>query len=454
MNLKQTEIIPHLPTNHEFVESIRKGNRSVASQIYRLFRKSFISVGVSNFQMEEERTVEIFQQAILIFYRNVAHGKTINSDRTIVEYLEAIGKKLVWKELPAKENELSTAFQNVDISHFEMDWGYQESAQKEALQTKLFLVGDNSRTVFRGFYYRKYVDEAIRENAGLIENKQVEELKIEALELIGISFSSEEIRLTEGYFANQLSESEQLLFKNKAIESAGFRANFERFRMLLQLVDKMEEAEIRHSLLLEEEVFYSHEEFERDQLQETAQKGRFKRIASVKNISIAAGVLIFVFAAVFLLDRPKSYNLVIFEQYFELPNWENDFGDSENPKLEKLKIAREMYESGQFDNSIENINQFLLGANTRTQHFAEANYYKSMMLIALEKEKEAISELKLLNAKISSISQQQIDWYLALSYLKLSQRKETKFHLKKIIENSFGEKELKTKAKEIYELIE
>ena len=65
----------NLTNGQEVVERIRKGDQSVIAAIYRQLRPEFLSWAALRFKVDQEQIIDVFQEAVIVFYRNVAKGK-------------------------------------------------------------------------------------------------------------------------------------------------------------------------------------------------------------------------------------------------------------------------------------------------------------------------------------------------------------------------------------------
>lgn len=84
------------------IEKIKLGDRSDLGVVYKAYREEFIYWLTKNYQCDMDEAKDLYQYAILVFYKNTVDGKLDTLSSSIKTYLFAIGKNQVLKK--AKQN--------------------------------------------------------------------------------------------------------------------------------------------------------------------------------------------------------------------------------------------------------------------------------------------------------------------------------------------------------------
>lgn len=157
----------NLSNGQEVVEKIRRGDQSVIAEIYRQLRPEFLSWAAMRFKVDQEQIIDVFQESVIVFYRNVAKGKLTELNISVKTYLFAIGKNLLLKALRDEKQQV-----NIDelpaniLEDWNLDKAYEQSHQKELLSNALDNLGDPCKQIILMFYYRDFSMEAIQEQLG------------------------------------------------------------------------------------------------------------------------------------------------------------------------------------------------------------------------------------------------------------------------------------------------
>lgn len=75
-----------------FIKDIKNGNETALIELYKLYRNEFISWSYKNFLIDSDDAKDLFQEAIIAFYKNVKSGQLTDLSSDVKTYLFAIGK--------------------------------------------------------------------------------------------------------------------------------------------------------------------------------------------------------------------------------------------------------------------------------------------------------------------------------------------------------------------------
>ncbi|WP_321287704.1 hypothetical protein [uncultured Sunxiuqinia sp.] len=145
-----------------------------------------------------------------------------------------------------------------------------------------------------------------------------------------------------------------------------------------------------------------------------------RRILSIRNLSIAASILIIVSVGIVsYLNSSTSYlsDYTPYTGYQEIPIARLR-GDN---SPQKLNDAWELYNSGQYDKSLQIVNNAIPSEDFITRF----SFLKGLCLIEEKKYQEAIESLSLA-ANSSFRYSEDAKWYLGLTYLEIGEKEKAK----------------------------
>lgn len=152
-------------SNAALLSAIQQGNNKVLTQLYENYRSPFIAWSKQYFNCEAEEAVDIFQEVVIVFYRNIAQGKLTELTSTVQTYLFAIGKNLLLKK--SRQTQPLSLNDNLPlIDNFIIDRQFEISHQKTVLRKTVESLGEPCSEIIKLFYYRNYAIEAIQKCLG------------------------------------------------------------------------------------------------------------------------------------------------------------------------------------------------------------------------------------------------------------------------------------------------
>lgn len=79
-------------TDKKLLSALQKGNRKALEELYLVHRDAFVQWLRQKYNCSQEEALEVYQDTILAFYRNVLNGKVSQLSSSLKTYLYAIGK--------------------------------------------------------------------------------------------------------------------------------------------------------------------------------------------------------------------------------------------------------------------------------------------------------------------------------------------------------------------------
>lgn len=151
--------------DHRNLEEIKKSFQEKGSlalnDIYRSYREEFISFG-RKYELDDDEILDVYQDAIIVFYENVQSGKLSVLTSSLKTYLFSIGKYSIYNLQKKKKKTVSFEkehLENIDLGAIHQI--YESDTKVLALQKALNNIGENCRKVLTLFYYHSYTIEAI-----------------------------------------------------------------------------------------------------------------------------------------------------------------------------------------------------------------------------------------------------------------------------------------------------
>ena len=142
--------------------AIRNGDESVIGKLYDQHRTRFLIWGKRKFPLEQTALVDIYQDAVIILYQNVAEGKVTELSSSLETYLFGIAKHLCLRELRRRKRAIT---QEDEIPEVAVAPEFLRKEEKDhhqtLLQEGLRLLGSNCRQMIEFFYYYNFSHEVI-----------------------------------------------------------------------------------------------------------------------------------------------------------------------------------------------------------------------------------------------------------------------------------------------------
>ncbi len=161
-----------------WLEGIKKGDSKGLELIYRAYRTEFIKWISHNTSFSVEMATDLFQESVLVLYKNVKAGKLEDLTSSIKTYLFAIGKRLYANHQRKQKIETKTLTVE-DFSIKELAIMPKESNtlnERQELVSKLLnKMRYPCKDILTMFYYKGF---SIKEIVAEMEYKSVNVIKV------------------------------------------------------------------------------------------------------------------------------------------------------------------------------------------------------------------------------------------------------------------------------------
>jgi tetratricopeptide (TPR) repeat protein len=229
-----------------------------------------------------------------------------------------------------------------------------------------------------------------------------------------MSTSEKDIELIDGYIKGRLSSTEKKSFDDRLRNEMEFAALFQELKLAREAIRRRAMKKNFQVLQSLEQTLPAINTVEKSR----PPHHKKNRLFSFSKWSVAAGLLLLVFAGSYLFVNGSLSSEEIFQQYFHVyPNMETERGlintnNNKNPESNNPeKNAFTFYDAQNFTAAIK-VFKVLIKVDEKPMYY----FFLGNAYLANNQSKEAI-EIFQAQKNISSEYQIRINWYLALGYL-------------------------------------
>lgn len=176
------------------IEAIRLGDQQPLAELYERHRAEFLHWASRRFQIPEDDLVDIYQEAMIALYRNIAKGKLANPRSSLKTYLFSIAKNLSLKHIRDHRMEANYELVEERLAN-EEDWSIEErhelTDRQQRIADALDQVGEPCKQIIRLFYFRNFAIEAIQHQLGYNTAEVVRSQKRRCMKYLKQVFSKE-----------------------------------------------------------------------------------------------------------------------------------------------------------------------------------------------------------------------------------------------------------------------
>lgn len=149
----------------EWLHRIQRGDETALQALYDRHRTPFVAWALRHFRCTEADAIDIFQDSVIVLYRNIAQGRLTELTSSLKSYLYAIGRNLLLKHIRDHKAHLTTEglpeLEGLAITPSPSLTPLQARA-KVAVQR----LSEPCRSIVEMVYYRGFSMEVIKERLG------------------------------------------------------------------------------------------------------------------------------------------------------------------------------------------------------------------------------------------------------------------------------------------------
>lgn len=150
----------------EILIRLKHHPNEVMVELYRDYRKEFLSWALKNFGAEEADALDCFQDAMIAFYRNVVNGKIKELTSSVKTYIFSIGKNMLLRKFKSQNREVYLTNENgiePSINDFSTMELYRGNTIENRIADIVKTLRDPCKSILRYFYFRGFTMEEIAE---------------------------------------------------------------------------------------------------------------------------------------------------------------------------------------------------------------------------------------------------------------------------------------------------
>ena len=172
---------------NDFVERLRDNPNEVLVELYKNYRKEFLSWAYKTYGVDEENSSDCFQDAMVVLYKNVQNEKLTDLQSSIKTYLFSIGKNLLFRKLNTEKREIplnEEIYKNEAVDNLEYPELYNGSTIENKIADLVKTLRDPCKSILRYFYFRGFNMEEIAQRMNYKNAQTVKAQKVRCIKEI------------------------------------------------------------------------------------------------------------------------------------------------------------------------------------------------------------------------------------------------------------------------------
>jgi RNA polymerase sigma factor (sigma-70 family) len=157
-------------TDESLFEQIKAGRHELLDTLYSNHRAAFIRYATQQLFANEEDAADCFQDAVIVFYKNVVSGRLTELTCSIRTYLFAVGKRIVYKRNTQRRREAPVDLEAGSNPSDELDLSIYERIDNDHLRenmlTAIGKLGETCQKILQLAFYHRYPIESIQNEMG------------------------------------------------------------------------------------------------------------------------------------------------------------------------------------------------------------------------------------------------------------------------------------------------
>ncbi|MGK7397262.1 MAG: RNA polymerase sigma factor [Candidatus Cyclobacteriaceae bacterium M3_2C_046] len=168
------------------LKSIKAGDDQPLINIYKLYRQEFVTWALQRYKMDKDDAIDIFQDAIICFQRNIFQGKLEQLNSSLKTYLYGIGKNLIRDKM--KKNKRMVKNHHIsEIDHIQYPEVIESIYSHERSQLVFQImkkVQEPCLSILKMFYYQSLSMKEIAEKLNYKNENVAKTQKLRCLNLL------------------------------------------------------------------------------------------------------------------------------------------------------------------------------------------------------------------------------------------------------------------------------
>lgn len=168
------------------LKSIKAGDDQPLINIYKLYRQEFVTWALQRYKMDKDDAIDIFQDAIICFQRNIFQGKLEQLNSSLKTYLYGIGKNLI-RDKMKKNKRMVKNYHISEIDHIQYPEVIESIYSHERSQLVFQImkkVQEPCLSILKMFYYQSLSMKEIAEKLNYKNENVAKTQKLRCLNLL------------------------------------------------------------------------------------------------------------------------------------------------------------------------------------------------------------------------------------------------------------------------------
>lgn len=171
--------------DQQIISELKAGNKELLGEIYLEYKPKFIAWIRKDYRCPEEEARELFQYALLAFYKNVQLGKLENLQSGIKTYIFSIGKNQYLSNKKKQNRFGFSILENVmDHSEEDREEKIQDERKINVIKNCLDEMGDPCKSLIQLTYFNKLSMDDICERLGYKNRETAKNAKYKCMERV------------------------------------------------------------------------------------------------------------------------------------------------------------------------------------------------------------------------------------------------------------------------------
>lgn len=152
---------------NSWLPEFKAGKTSAVNVLYEEFRPFFVKLMQQKHRCNEEEAVDIFQDTIIVLYKNAQAGKLDDLQSQLKTYFFRVGVNIFLKRLEKQKrnnNAQEISLQRREGENIGIEQQLQLKDRKKLIAQLLKRMENPCQTILYLFYYRRYSIEAIQKS--------------------------------------------------------------------------------------------------------------------------------------------------------------------------------------------------------------------------------------------------------------------------------------------------
>lgn len=168
----------------DILDRLRKHPNEVLVELYRDYRKEFMSWSYKSFGADTDVASDCFQDAMIVLYKNVQNGKLTDLQSSIKTYLFSIGRNVLLRRFEAERREVPMSehgYSEEVLEDIEFPELYAGNKAENKIAALMQSLKDPCKSILRYFYFRGF---SMEEIADVMNYKNAQTVKAQKLRCI------------------------------------------------------------------------------------------------------------------------------------------------------------------------------------------------------------------------------------------------------------------------------